>query len=218
MFNVDWSNITESSNSRDVYLYVNFSSFTEPNAISGGGTSGKYIIINFRGRNTNFQRNIIAKPTTGFSSNPQYTHNERYWLVYFKLYYPSANFTPGGGGNVDYFAKRLLGEIVLPCDDTYDIKYYYDDTLSLTLYDGGGSLIVDEIEGVTSVLNVTQSATGLTGGTNPDTSVPIVFYTPYTDNDLTQEKLGAKGLPTDASVDNRDVQYGVQTWTPNYDA
>jgi hypothetical protein len=24
------------------------------------------------------------------------------------------------------------------------------------------------------------------------------------------------GKPASASVDNRDVQYGVQTWTPNY--
>ena len=46
----------------------------------------------------------------------------------------------------------------------------------------------------------------------------FVTYDSYTTNDLTEVEMTSYGKPASASVDNTDVQYGVQTWTPNYNS
>ena len=221
MYNVDFYAVNPQSGLVELDMYVNLASYLpSEDTISGGGTGGKYIILAIRGRNTNYQRNIIAKPVSGMFSNPQYEYNDRYYKISFRVYYPVGLYIPGGLGNTDTLGKRLLGEVPLPADETYDIKYYYDNNATVTIFNSSGIMQVDgEIEGISTVLNVTQHQTGDDQYNNPwlglGDAQPISFYNQYTDNDQKAENL-TSGAPDSAEDDKRDVQYGVQPWTPNY--
>ena len=212
MYNIDFK--YGSSQPTRVNMYVNLSSYVNPTDIAGDGTDGKYIIIKFRGRNNNYQRSIIAIPTTGVASNPQYTYNDRYWLIAYDVYFPLASEIPGGLNNQDIVAKKLIGRVVLPADETYDITYFYDDTWSPITHNASGVLQVTEMPEIKSVLNVTQSAS-VSG--SMDSTQPTTYYNAYADNDLVETNMNSYGKPYSDSVDNRDVEYGVQTWTPTYD-
>ena len=212
MYNLNWSTIS-GTQPTTISMYVNLSSYVDPDVLSGNGTDGNYIILKFRGRNTNYQRSIVAKPTTGVASNPQYTYNDRYWLIQYEVYYPIASYIPGGINNQELQAKKLLGKVLLPADETYDITYYYDDSWSPITHNSSGVLQVTEIPEIKSVLNVTQSANA---SGSPDATQPITYYNEYSSNDLVEVGMSGDGVPYSASVDNRDVEYGVQTWTPEY--
>jgi len=214
MYNIDFK--FGGSQPTRVNMYVNLSSYVDPTNIAGDGTDGKYIIIKFRGRNNNYQRSIVAIPTTGVSSNPQYTYNDRYWLIAYDVYFPLAAEIPGGINNQDIVGKKLIGRVVLPADETYDISYYYDDTWSPITHNSSGVLQVTEIPEVKSVLNVTQTA-NVSGSFGAVATDPTTFYNAYTDNDIVDTNMSQYGKPYSASVDNKDVEYGVQTWTPTYD-
>jgi len=212
MYNIDFK--FGSSQPTRVNMYVNLSSYVDPDVLSGNGTDGNYIILKFRGRNNNYQRSIVAIPTTGVASNPQYTYNDRYWLIAYDVYFPLAAEIPGGINNQDILGKKLIGRVVLPADETYDITYYYDDSWSPITHNSSGVLVPTEIPEVKSVLNITQSAS-VSGSI--DATQPTTFYNAYSDNDVVGTNMSQYGKPYSASVDNKDIEYGVQTWTPTYD-
>ena len=114
----------------------------------------------------------------------------------------------------DIVGKKLIGRVVLPADETYDITYYYDDSWSPITHNSSGVLVPTEIPEVKSVLNVTQSAS-VSGSI--DATQPTTFYNAYSDNDVVDTNMSQYGKPYSASVDNKDIEYGVQTWTPTYD-
>tara|TARA_R100000664_G_scaffold10000_3_gene16597 strand:+ start:137 stop:748 length:612 start_codon:yes stop_codon:yes gene_type:complete len=203
MINQEWT--TGASNPSVINLRINISSYIDDSTISG-----KFIILKFRGRKTNFQRSCVAIPSNGSYSSPTYDNNSRYWTLTFKDYYPGADYTPGGSFNVDTSVKRLLGIMVLPSDEIYDITYWYNSSWATNL--GTGSAAV-EITGISSILNVRTDPAVFTA--NPGAAA-LSYYTEYTENDLSSVDMSADGLPASASVDNRDVQYGTETWTPNY--
>ena len=212
MYNLNWSTIS-GTQPTTISMYVNLSSYVDPDVLSGNGTDGNYIILKFRGRNNNYQRSIVAIPKTGVSSNPQYTYNDRYWLIAYDVYFPLAAEIPGGINNQDIVGKKLIGRVVLPADETYDITYYYDDSWSPITHNSSGVLVPTEIPEVKSVLNVTQSAS-VSGSI--DATQPTTFYNAYSDNDVVDTNMSQYGKPYSASVDNKDIEYGVQTWTPEY--
>ena len=235
MTNVNFDNSTDSATYKRVNMYINLSSILgDPTLISGGGTGGKYIWLQFRGRKTNYQRIIIADVDSGFGSNPQYIHNDRYWKISFGVYYPLASFIEGGAANKDILAQKLFGYVVLPADETYDVYFYYSTSASIQPYDTKGDLI----SGVTAlgklaVLNVNQSASLIFDGVNdgwkvqePDSTQPNVMYRSFVNNELSFQYMSSKGKPRNTTtgdnfelsgnIDNRNAEYGVQTWTPDY--
>ena len=203
MINQEWT--TGASNPSTINFYPNFSSYIDNSTLSG-----KFIILKFRGRKTNFQRSCVAIPSNGSYSSPEYDNNDRYWTITFKDYHPGAQYTPGGLGNVDYTAKKLLGILVLPSDEIYDITYWYNSAWAVSL--GQGSSAV-EITGISSILSVRTDAATFPSNMG---SAALSYYTEYTENDLSSVDMSGNGLPASASVDNRDAQYGTETWTPNY--
>tara|TARA_R100000742_G_C4240448_1_gene60238 strand:+ start:51 stop:764 length:714 start_codon:yes stop_codon:yes gene_type:complete len=235
MYNINFDNSTDSATYKRVYMYINLSSIVgDPTLISGGGTGGKYIWMQFRGRKTNYQRIIQADPDSGFGSNPQYIHNDRYWKISFGVYYPLAKFIEGGAENKDILSTKLFGYVVLPADETYDIYFYYSYNASIQPYDTKGDLIsgVNPL-GKLAVLNVNQSASLVYDGAGdgwevqePDSTQPNVLYRSFENNDLSFQYMSSKGKPRNntavanyqlsGDLDNRDAQYGVQTWTPDY--
>ena len=234
MYNVNFDNSTDSATYKRVNMYINLSSIVgDPTLISGGGTGGKYIWLQFRGRKTNYQRIIIADVDSGFGSNPQYIHNDRYWKISFGVYYPLADFIEGGAANKDILAQKLFGYVVLPANETYDIYFYYDTNASLKPYDLNGDLISSVTAlGKQTVLSVNQNATWEYNSTSakfevvePDPNQPNVVYNEYNKNDNTFQYMTSFGKPRHTTSppnplvennDNRDAQYGVQTWTPDY--
>jgi len=216
MYNINFTKTSESASPQEVKVFLNLSSYVDPKILSGGGTSGNYIILKFRGRNTNYQRTIIAKPASGlFTGNPQYTHTNRAWLIKFDVLYAKALFIPGGVANSDILAQKLIGRIVLPCDDIYDVSLFYNSDLQLNTHLPGGGKYATPIN-IGFVLNANQSAKGVASLTNPDTTQPISFYTSYNDNDLDSENMSAFGKPDSEAVENKNVEYGVQNWTTTY--
>jgi hypothetical protein len=235
MINVNFDNSTDSATYKRVEMYINLSSIAgDARKISGGGTGGKYIWLQFRGRKTNYQRIIIADVDSGFGSNPQYIHNDRYWKIRFGVYYPLANFIEGGAANKDTLSQKLFGYVVLPADETYDIYFYYDTNATLQPYDTVGNLITGVTAlGKLAVLNVNQSASLVYEGAGdgwvvkePDSTQPNVLYRSFINNDLSFQYMSSKGKPRNTTsaanyqlsgnLDNRDSEYGVQTWTPDY--
>ena len=139
-----------------------------------------------------------------------YDNNDRYWTITFKDYYPGSQWTPGGITNQDYFAKKLLGILVLPSDEIYDITYWYNSTWAVNIGQGSAAT---EIKGIASILSVRTDPATFTANMG---SAALSYYTEYTANDLSSVEMSTDGLPDSASVDNRDAQYGTETWTPNY--
>lgn len=234
MFNVNFDNSTDSATFKTVNMYMNLSSIVgDPTLISGGGTGGKYIWLQFRGRKTNYQRMVIAQVDSGFGSNPQYIHNDRYWKIKFAVYYPLAKFIEGGAENKDILSQKLFGYAVLPANETYDIYFYYSSNASLQPYDLKGDLISGvNVLGKLAVLNVNQNASWEYNSDSaafevvePDSNQPNVVYNEYNKNDNTFQYMTSFGKPRHTTsppnplvenTDNRNAQYGVQTWTPDY--
>ena len=127
-------------------------------------------------------------------------------------------------------AWKVFGYAVLPANETYDIYFYYDSNASIQPYDING----DIVSGVTAlgklaVLNVNQKATWDYNTSSsefeivePDSNQPNVVYSEYNKNDNSFQYMGSVGKPRNTSsdlvgnIDNRNAQFGVQTWTPDY--
>jgi hypothetical protein len=171
-----------------------------------------WIVLKFTGRNNNYQRSIIARPTNADFSSPVYESNDRYVKFGFTAWMPRWD---SGTQTVDTSGNKYTGNVVLPTKDIYDIKVYYSTSLEIDTDDSDVTLI-SEIKPV--VLSTDENRDIVTNAANWANYLNPAFvsYNPYTTNDLTEVEMTTLGKPASASVDNRDVQYGVQTWTPNY--
>ena len=171
-----------------------------------------WIVLKFTGRNNNYQRSIIARPTNADFSSPVYESNDRYVKFGFTAWIPRWD---SGTQTVDTSANKYTGNVVLPTKDIYDIKVYYSTSLQIDT-DHSDVTLISEIKPV--VLSTDENRDIVTNAANWANYLNPAFvtYNPYTTNDLTEVEMTTLGKPTSASVDNRDVQYGVQTWTPNY--
>lgn len=199
MYNINWED--GMSWSQTLKMYPNLGS-----RVSNSTIDGNFLLLKFRGRKTNFQRNVIAYPTSSESYvTPTYDYNNRYWLIQLTITFA----TSGAIAGYDTKTARLASQLVLPIGDIYDIVYHYTTELDLRKFPNATT-----ISGISDVFAPTMD-----GDYSPPASsdtYPSVYYTEYSENDLVSTALSVKGLPVDASVDNRDVEYGVQTWTPNY--
>ena len=165
-----------------------------------------YLMLKFRGLSTGFQRSVICIPSNADFTNPTYDINDRYTT--FKIQLFNSNFASDGTTPRDTQGFRQTGYVVLPSPEMYEVKYYYRSDYSLRINPTIGTLT--EITELQSVLNLTRTV---------DSTIPaspaVSYYTEYTANDVVSQNIETKGMPTEAT-DNRDVQYGVQTWTPTY--
>ena len=190
-------NITSSSVvGTTLNLYENLKSYVDL-------PTNNFILLKFRGLNTNYQRTVIAKPSNADYTNPTYTINNRYSLIQVVVF----NSNTSGAANVDASSYRLTSQIVLPSPEMYEIKYYYRSDYSLRV--ASSIVALTEIPELTSLLNVTREADA------PNLQAPYSYYTEYNTNDLVSTDISTYGLPLEAD-DKRDAEYGVQTWTPNY--
>ena len=185
---------TGMAQSQHVYFYENITSAIDTNLLSG-----QNLIFYIRGRKTNWVRTIGAYPTdSGNFAIPTYLNNSRYWTLRFTNQYPSTSAisTYDGVSN----ASRKTGIFVSPINETYDITLYYGSyTLSRTS--------LTKIEGINIVLNVTvDKSFGFI-----ETDNPISYYTEYSDNDLIEAIPNDTGR-ADGGLNERDAQYGTQTW------
>ncbi len=188
------------------FLYENLNAYVDL------PSSTFWIVLKFTGRNNNYQRSIIARPTNADFSSPVYESNSRYVKFGFTAWIPRWD---SGTQTVDTSANKYTGNVVLPTKDIYDIKVYYSTSLEIDTDDSDLTLI-SEIKPV--VLSTDENRDIVTNSANWTNYLNPAFvtYNPYTTNDLTEVEMTSVGKPASASVDNRDVQYGVQTWTPNY--
>tara|TARA_R110002020_G_scaffold291708_4_gene507094 strand:- start:6581 stop:7153 length:573 start_codon:yes stop_codon:yes gene_type:complete len=178
----------------NVYMYENISAYaTIPD--------DNFIMLKFRGITTNYQRTCICIPSNADYVNPTYENNSRYWKLHINPFAP--NWGSASQGN-DVSAMRLVGKPILPPTETYNIEVYYRSDYAL---DTATATLIPEL---TPRIYVTNE--DLTYASD----APVVQYTEYANNDLTSVAMSSSGVPTSASVDNRDVEYGVQTWTPTY--
>jgi hypothetical protein len=165
-----------------------------------------YLMLKFRGLSTGFQRSVICIPSNADFTNPTYDINDRY--ATFKIQLFNSNLASIGGSNRDTEGWRKTGYVVLTSPEMYEVKYYYRSDYSLRI--DSSIVALKEIPELQSVLNLTRSV---------DSTIPaspaVSYYTEYADNDVISQNISTKGMPTEAD-DNRDVQYGVQTWTPTY--
>ena len=138
--------------------------------------------------------------------------NDRYVKFGFSAWMPRWD---SGTQTVDTSANKYTGNVVLPTKDIYDIKVYYSTSLQIDT-DHSDVTLISEIKPV--VLSTDENRDIVTNAANWANYLNPAFvtYNPYTTNDLTEVEMTTLGKPASASVDNRDVQYGVQTWTPNY--
>ena len=174
-------------------------------------SSTYWIVLKFTGRNNNYQRSCIAVPTNADFSSPVYESNSRYVKFGVQTYMPKWT----GAQTVDISGNKYIGNVVLPTKDIYDIKVYYSTSLQIDT-DHSDVTLIPEIKPVLYVTDenrdIVTNPTDWANYLNP----VFVSYNSYTTNDLTEVEMTTVGKPASASVDNRDVQYGVQTWTPNY--
>jgi|TARA_R110002020_G_scaffold79687_1_gene199457 hypothetical protein len=189
-----------------VWFYENLNAYVDL------PSSTFWIVLKFTGRNNNYQRSIIARPTNADFSSPVYESNDRYVKFGFTAWMPKWNTDTQSN---DSSANMSVGNAVLPTIDTYDIKVYYS-TSSTKDTDSSDVTLIPEIKPV--LLCTDENRDIVTNSANwADYLNPaFVSYNPYTTNDLTEVEMTSLGKPASASVDNRDAQYGVQTWTPNY--
>ena len=164
-----------------------------------------WIVLKFTGRNNNYQRSIIARPTNADFSSPVYESNDRYVKFGFTAWMPRWD---SGTQTVDTSGNKYTGNVVLPTKDIYDIKVYYSTSLEIDTDDSDVTLI-SEIKPV--VLSTDENRDIVTNAANWANYLNPAFvsYNPYTTNDLTEVEMTTLGKPASASVDNRDVQYGV---------
>ena len=165
-----------------------------------------YLMLKFRGLSTGFQRSVICIPSNADFTNPTYDINDRYATFEIQLF--NSNLASIGGSNRDTEGWRKTGYVVLTSPEMYEVKYYYRSDYSLRI--NSTIVALTEIPELQSVLNLTRTV---------DSTIPaspaVSYYTEYADNDVIAQNISTKGMPLEAD-DNRDVQYGVQTWTPTY--
>lgn len=165
-----------------------------------------YLMLKFRGLSTGFQRSVICIPSNADFTNPTYDINDRYATFEVQLF--NSNLASIGGSNRDTEGWRKTGYVVLTSPEMYEVKYYYRSDYSLRI--NSTIVALTEIPELQSVLNLTRTV---------DSTIPaspaVSYYTEYADNDVISQNISTKGMPLEAD-DNRDVQYGVQTWTPTY--
>jgi len=213
MYNINWED--GMSWSQTLKMYPNLGS-----RVSNSTIDGNFLLLKFRGRKTNFIRAFSFMSTIDSGTyQPTYTHNDRYWEFKLQIWYPLASTI----SSADTGNNRKLANFVAPVGDTYDITMYYG---SRDL----GLATKTLIPNVNIVLNVSVDETYQKLETND----PISYYNEYTNNDqvalLTagycSSRPNIQGLPAsnadaiacDNIIDiNKDVEYGVQTWTPTYE-
>jgi len=165
-----------------------------------------YLMLKFRGLSTGFQRSVICIPSNADFTNPTYDINDRYATFEIQLF--NSNFASDEVTNRDTEGWRKTGYVVLTSPEMYEVKYYYRSDYSLRI--NSTIVALTEIPELQSVLNLTRTV---------DSTIPaspaVSYYTEYADNDVIAQNISTKGMPLEAD-DNRDVQYGVQTWTPTY--
>jgi hypothetical protein len=170
-----------------------------------------WIVLKFTGRNNNYQRSIIARPTNADFSSPVYESNDRYVKFGCTVYMPKWT----GTQTMDISGNKYTGNVVLPTKDIYDIKVYYSTSLEIDTDDSDVTLI-PEIKPVLLCTDENRDIVTNSSSWASYLNPAFVSYNPYTTNDLTEVEMTTLGKPASASVDNRNAQYGVQTWTPNY--
>ena len=197
MYQYNWS--APSGANALFYFYENLKAYVDL-------PTDNYLMLKFRGLSTGFQRSVICIPSNADFTNPTYDINDRY--ATFKIQLFNSNLASIGGSNRDTEGWRKTGYVVLTSPEMYEVKYYYRSDYSLRI--DSSIVALKEIPELQSVLNLTRSV---------DSTIPaspaVSYYTEYADNDVISQNISTKGMPTEAD-DNRDVQYGVQTWTPTY--
>jgi hypothetical protein len=223
VYNLQWDSSLGTATVLATTFRENISSYVDPLLIDDGteGSGKKTLIGLARGRKTNFIRAFTFMSTIDSGTyQPEYIHNDRYWEFKLQIWYPLASTI----SSADTGNNRMLGNFVAPVGDTYDITMYYgvrDLRLSTKTL----------IPNVNIVLNVSADETYQKLEAND----PISYYNEYTNNDqvalLTAgycvSRPNIQGLPAsdavtaspcDNTIDiNKDIEYGVQTWTPTYD-
>tara|TARA_R100000353_G_scaffold128946_1_gene91550 strand:- start:138 stop:785 length:648 start_codon:yes stop_codon:yes gene_type:complete len=199
------SSADESTMPTTLFFYENINAYVDL------PTSTFWIVLKFTGRNNNYQRSCIAVPTNDDFSSPEYESNSRYVKFGVKTYMPKWT----GDENNDITGNKYVGIVVLPTVGIYDVKVYYSTSYTIDT-DHADMTLIPEIKPVLYVTDenrdIVTNAVSWANYLNP----VFTSYNSYTTNDLTEVEMNSVGKPASASVDNRDVQYGVQTWTPNY--
>ena len=197
MYQYNWS-VSSGANVL-FYFYENLKAYVDL-------PTDNYLMLKFRGLQTGFQRSVICIPSNADFTNPTYDINDRYTTFTIQLF--NSNFASDGTTPRDTEGWRKTGYVVLASPEMYEVKYYYRSDYSLRIHSSIAALT--EIPELQSILNLTRTA---------DSTIPaspaVSYYTEYADNDVISQDISTKGLPLEAD-DNRDVQYGVQTWTPTY--
>ena len=94
----------------------------------------------------------------------------------------------------------------------FGTKIKLDNNFINTFIKGKGALSDVDTFTILNGKNGCEVVIGYSSTNTNRVNIPVETTT----NDLTEVEMTTLGKPASASVDNRDVQYGVQTWTPNY--
>tara|TARA_R100000988_G_C3985202_1_gene159273 strand:- start:147 stop:794 length:648 start_codon:yes stop_codon:yes gene_type:complete len=199
------SSDNEATKPTTLFFYENINAYVDL------PSSTYWIVLKFTGRNNNYQRSCIAVPTNADFSSPVYESNSRYVKFGVQTYMPKWT----GAQTVDTSGNKYIGNVVLPTKDIYDIKVYYSTSLQIDT-DHADVTLIPEIKPVVYVTDENRDIVTSSASWADYLNPVFVSYNSYTTNDLTEVEMTTVGKPASASVDNRDVQYGVQTWTPNY--
>ena len=114
-----------------VWFYENLNAYVDL------PSSTFWIVLKFTGRNNNYQRSIIARPTNADFSSPVYESNDRYVKFGCTVYMPKWT----GTQTMDISGNKYIGNVVLPTKDIYDIKVYYSTSLEIDTDDSDVTLI-----------------------------------------------------------------------------
>ena len=193
--------INDIASAATVAFYENIGSYSVPD--------GARILLKFTGIKTNYQRSVLPVPTNADLDAPTYDTNNRYWKLTWGYIIP---YTKALALTHDIRANRLGGTVVLPAAETYNIDVYYSTHTTALQYLNTSSTYSTHIAQLQPRLYIDST------NAYYEANQPAVSYTEYANNDLTSVDMGIYGLPTSADDDNRDTEYGVQTWTPDYTA
>ena len=189
-----------------VYFYENLQAYTTL------PTSTYWIVLKVTGRNNNYQRSCIARPTNFDFVSPVYESNNRYVKFGINCWIPRWDNL---AGSLDTLANKNVGNIEMPTKQIYDIKVYIATTRTIDT-DHSDVTLIPEIKPVLYATDENRDLVSHPANWADYLNPAFVTYNSYKTNDLTEGEMTSFGKPASASVDNRDVEYGVQTWTPNY--
>jgi hypothetical protein len=189
-----------------VYFYENLQAYTTL------PTSTYWIVLKVTGRNNNYQRSCIARPTNFDFVSPVYESNNRYVKFGINCWIPRWDNL---AGSLDTLANKNVGNIEMPTKQIYDIKVYIATTRTIDT-DHSDVTLIPEIKPVLYATDENRDLVSHPANWADYLNPAFVTYNSYKTNDLTEVEMTSFGKPASASVDNRDVEYGVQTWTPNY--